>query len=65
MDTERIAKLLNARLKEKAMTLYQMHVALTGRVSKQTVYNAFAGKPVRIDTLITICKELGMEIVIK
>jgi len=54
------------RMKDLAITPYQLHQGLAGKVSKQTVYNFVEhGRVINSDTLLTIIKAVGLMIIIQ
>jgi len=54
------------RMKHLAVTPYQLHQSLAGKVSKQTVYNFVEhGRVINSDTLLTIIKAVGLTIIIQ
>ena len=54
------------RMKRLAITPYQLHQKLDGKISKQTVYNFVEhGRFIKTDTLLIIMKAVGLTFIIQ
>lgn len=65
MTPKQLATLLRRQLDAKGVTVSQFHADLSKRypMSRQTVYNAINGRPIKTDTLLAILAALELEIV--
>lgn len=58
MTCKEIADRLHELAEERGYKPYEVWKRCQNKVAQQTVYNAFEGKPIRLDTFSYICKAL-------